>query len=109
MQHVLIEHAARAALSVHYALGREGHGVAPVALDDLLHREGVAGDGAHDDRIREEANTFAASMCAMSDETKLSDALEIADSTGNAFVYKGGRLMGVVLSCDKYAEVSKGK
>lgn len=45
----------------------------------------------------------------MSDETKLSDALEIADSTGNAFVYKGGRLMGVVLSCDKYAEVSKGK
>lgn len=39
----------------------------------------------------------------------LSDALEIADSTGNAFVYKGGRLMGVVLSCDKYAEVSKGK
>ena len=57
----------------------------------------------------EEANTFAASMCAMSDETKLSDALEIADSTGNAFVYKGGRLMGVVLSCDKYAEVSKGK
>lgn len=35
----------------------------------------------------EEANTFAASMCAMSDETKLSDALEIADSTGNAFVY----------------------
>lgn len=54
-------------------------------------------------------NTFAASMCAMSDETKLSDALEIADSTGNAFVYKGGRLMGVVLSCDKYAEVSKGK
>lgn len=57
----------------------------------------------------EEANTFAASMCAMSDETRLSEALEIADGTGNAFVYKGGRLMGVVLSCDKYAEISKGK
>ena len=57
----------------------------------------------------EEANTFAASMCAMSEETKLSEALEIADGTGNAFVYKGGRLVGVVLSCDKYAEISKGK
>lgn len=48
-------------------------------------------------------------MCAMSDETRLSEALEIADGTGNAFVYKGGRLVGVVLSCDKYAEISKGK
>lgn len=57
----------------------------------------------------EEAKTFAASMCAMSDETRLSEALEIADGTGNAFVYKGGRLVGVVLSCDKYAEISKGK
>ena len=57
----------------------------------------------------EEANTFAASMCAMSDETKLSEALEIADGTGNAFIYKNGRLMGIVLSCDKYAEISKGK
>ena len=27
----------------------------------------------------------------------------------HAFIYKGGRLMGVVLSCDKYAEISKGK
>lgn len=52
----------------------------------------------------EEANTFAASMCAMSDETKLSDALEIADSTGNAFVYKGGRLMGVRSSLHRSPE-----